>query len=475
VTGFVVLVAAVLRFTGLGNPPGKIFDEIYYAREGYGLLTKGAEWNFADNAPAYVVHPPLGKWLIAIGEWAFGYADTETGVRAAGHVVTTSPEFGWRFSAAVAGVVSVLLMVRIARRLFGSTVLGALAGLLLAVDGFHLVLSRSALLDIFLMLFVLAAFGALLLDRDQRRRRRLDGLAASTVPWWRLAAAVLIGCAVSVKWSALFFLPFLALLMLWWDAGARRSLGEARPWRAALRAEARWIGIYAVLVVGVYLASWTGWFLGDDGYHRHWLADTGRSEPPVIGALQNLVRYHDEAYGFHSTLAKHHANQSWPWQWLLLGKPVAFHFGYAGEWGTVPVTEVLLLGTPLLWWSFLPALGGTLWLGIARRDWRAGAILLGVFFGLAPWFYYALDAHRTMFSFYTAPALPFLVLAVVYVLGALLGRPGTERRFVGSLVGGGYVVLVVLCFAYFYPVFVAQSMSYEEWNARMWLGTRWWP
>ena len=48
-------------------------------------------------------------------------------------------------------------------------------------------------------------------------------------------------------------------------------------------------------------------------------------------------------------------------------------------------------------------------------------------------------------------------------------------RFVGSLVAGGYVVLVVLCFAYFYPVFVAQSMSYEEWNARMWLGTRWWP
>ena len=42
------------------------------------------------------------------------------------------------------------------------------------------VLSRTALLDIFLMFFILAAFGCLVMDRDQRRRRWLrameDGL-----------------------------------------------------------------------------------------------------------------------------------------------------------------------------------------------------------------------------------------------------------------------------------------------------------
>ena len=85
--------------------------------------------------------------------------------------MTTAPEFGWRFGSAIAGTLSVLLLVRIARRMFRSTVLGCAAGLLLALDGFHLVLSRTALLDIFLLLFVLAAFGALVLDRDARRRR----------------------------------------------------------------------------------------------------------------------------------------------------------------------------------------------------------------------------------------------------------------------------------------------------------------
>ncbi|PZS29070.1 MAG: hypothetical protein DLM58_16055, partial [Pseudonocardiales bacterium] len=52
-----------------------------------------------------------------------------------------------------------------------------IAGLLLALDGLSLVLSRTALLDIFLQTFVLAGFGALVVDRDQVRAR-LAGLIA---------------------------------------------------------------------------------------------------------------------------------------------------------------------------------------------------------------------------------------------------------------------------------------------------------
>ncbi len=97
-----------------------------------------------------------------------------------------------------------LLLIRIGRRMFHSTVLGCAAGLLMALDGFHLVLSRTALLDIFLLFFVLAAFGALVLDRDARRQRWLRAMEAgldpsrsgpagrlplrfpASVPWWRL-------------------------------------------------------------------------------------------------------------------------------------------------------------------------------------------------------------------------------------------------------------------------------------------------
>ncbi len=363
-TGFVVLVAAVLRFAGLAQPQGKLFDETYYAKDGWGLLTKGVEWNYRDGAPAFVVHPPLGKWLIALGEWSFGYYDVDGNQHLTGHLIDAAPEFGWRFSAAVAGTVSVLLMVRIARRLFGSTVLGCAAGLLLALDGFHLVLSRVAMLDIFLLLFVLASFGALLVDRDHRRRAWLDAVAAGAaaptgVRWWRLFAALLFGCALATKWSALFFLPVFAALVLWWEAGARRSAGVRRPWQETFRQEIGWLALCGVVIVAVYLASWSGWLLTDDGYFRHWRAENGQSELPVIGALQNLVHYHQQAFGFHSTLQDKHPSQSWPWQWLLLGKPVTVHLAYPGApWGQAPVSEIILLGTPLLWWSFLPALVG---------------------------------------------------------------------------------------------------------------------
>src|SRR5260370_11247439 len=89
--------------------------------------------------------------------------------------------FGWRFAVAAIGTLSILLTARIARRLTRSTMLGCVAGLLLALDGLELVLSRTAILDIFLMFWVLAAFGLLVIDRD-RLIARLGTAAAGPGP-----------------------------------------------------------------------------------------------------------------------------------------------------------------------------------------------------------------------------------------------------------------------------------------------------
>jgi dolichyl-phosphate-mannose-protein mannosyltransferase len=497
-TFVVVAIAGVLRFVNLSKPPGKIFDEIYYATEGHDLITHGVEWNATNNTGDFVVHPPLGKWLIGVGEWLFKYN-----------------EFGWRFMPAVFGTLAVLILIRVTRRLFRSTVLGLFAGLLMALDGMELVLSRTALLDIFLMFFILAAFACLVMDRDARRRRWLramdNGLDPSdptragrpktswrrSIPWWRLAAAVMTGCAMSVKWSALWYIVLFFVLIIIWEIGTRRSAGVEHPVRDALLDEAGWVILFGVVIGAVYLASWTGWFVTDTGWGRTVAPGTN----PVWGALDNLYKYHRQALHFHDTLTAHHDYQSWPWQWLLLGRPVAFYYSSAPGCSQAPCSaEVLLLGTPLLWWSFLPALVGTAAFGIARRDWRALAIFLGAVVGIVPWFRYEL-LHRTMFYFYAAPAVPFLILCVVYLFGAIMRAPATNpgraslalapppgaslwtqikhgyhrdpRLFYGAVAMGVYMLVIGWCFAYFWPIYTGEKITYASWFAHMWLGGRW--
>ena len=472
----IMFASGALRLINLGHPKETIFDEVYYANEAQDLLQHGVEWNPEDNTAQYVVHPPLGKWMIAVGEQLFGFNS-----------------FGWRISAAVIGTLSILLVIVVAQRLFRSAVLSCTAGLLMSLDGMHFVLSRAALLDIFLMFFVLVTFACLVMDREQRRARWLAALERGLdpsrpghgnrpsvgVPWWRLAAGVSIGLACGVKWSGLWFLLAFAVLIGIWEVGTRRSAGVRHPWRDTFLDESLWIVAYGALAVVTYIGTWYGWFASDDGYFRHWYADShGLPHDRFIDPLVNLLQYHREAYAFHTGLTQSHQYQSWPWQWLLLGRPVAFYWSTSGPCGGPNcASEILLLGTPLLWWSFLPALVALGWLGVARRDWRAGAIGIGALTGIVPWFASMAD-HRTMFYFYALPSEPFLVLAVVYVLGAIIGPPKrarstSDRRLVGAVIAGTYVLLIAGCFAYFYPVYAGTNLTYVEWFARMWLGSRW--
>jgi dolichyl-phosphate-mannose--protein O-mannosyl transferase len=80
-----------------------------------------------------------------------------------------------------------------------------------------------------------------------------------------------------------------------------------------------------------------------------------------------------------------------------------------------------------------------------------------------------------MFYFYALPSEPFLVLAVAMALGMIMGGPRArpERRIGGTLVAGGFVALVALCFVYFYPIYVGETITYSQWYARMWLGNKW--
>ncbi|MFJ2904339.1 dolichyl-phosphate-mannose--protein mannosyltransferase [Streptomyces sp. NPDC091279] len=497
----VTLVAGLMRFWNLGSPKAVIFDETYYAKDAWALVHRGFEVNWDKNAndlilsgahvtiptdAAYVVHPPVGKYVIGLGELLFGF-----------------DPFGWRFMTAVLGTLSVLLLCRIGRRLFRSTFLGCLAGALMTVDGLHFVMSRTALLDGVLMFFVLAAFGCLVVDRDRARERLAaalpvdaDGRAHADVRvaqdtrfgWrpWRWSAGLLLGLALGTKWNALYFLAAFCLLAVLWDVSARRVAGAGRPYLAVLRHDLG-LGFLATVPVAVvtYLVSWTGWILspadGTGGYFRNWAATDGKGGSwtwLLPDWLRSLWHYEHEVYKFHVGLSQPHTYMSNPWSWIVDGRPVSYFYespapgadGCPADAGEKCAREVLAIGTPLLWWVAGFAVLYVLWRWLLRRDWRAGAIACGVAAGYLPWFLYQ---ERTIFFFYAVVFLPFLCLAVAMLLGALIGPPGASdtRRVAGATGAGVLVLLIAWNFIYFWPLYTGTAIPIDDWRSRMWLDT----
>lgn len=174
------------------------------------------------------------------------------------------------------------------------------------------------------------------------------------------------------------------------------------------------------------------------------------------------------------------------------GVPVAFFYTEPeGACGAGRCSrEILGIGTPALWWGALAALVAVAFLWVMLRDWRAGAILLGFLAGWLSWFPSAFN-DRTMFLFYATPLIPFMVLAIVLVLGYLigpapaaarearasgdsLGQVAVEpagagtRRLVGAAAAGAFVLVVLANFAYFHPILSAETIPYVDWQDRMW-------
>ncbi|MET8030193.1 phospholipid carrier-dependent glycosyltransferase [Streptomyces avermitilis] len=497
----VTLLAGLMRFWNLGSPKAVIFDETYYAKDAWALIHNGYESNWAKDAndlilqsnghvtiptdPAYVVHPPVGKYVIGLGEWLFGFTP-----------------FGWRFMTALLGTLSVLMLCRIGRRLFRSTFLGCLAGALMAVDGLHFVMSRTSLLDGVLMFFVLAAFGCLVVDRDRARARlaaalppdadgvvRPDAHTAETTRLgprpWRWLAGLMLGLALGTKWNALYVMAAFCVMAVLWDVGSRRVAGARRPYAAALRRDTG-ITFLATVPVAVvtYLVSWTGWILspanGSGGYFRNWAATDGKGGnwTWLPDWLRSLWHYEHEVYEFHVGLSSPHQYQSNPWSWLVAGRPVSYFYespspgkdGCPADAGEKCAREVLALGTPLLWWAACFAVLYVLWRWLFRRDWRAGAIACGIAAGWLPWMMYQ---ERTIFYFYAVVFVPFLCLAVAMMIGAILGPPGSSerRRVVGAAGAGVLVLLITWNFIYFWPLYTGTAIPIDDWRSRMWLDT----
>ena len=406
--------AFFLRVINLGNPKGFVFDEVYYVDGARDYLRYGVE--VAGSKPEFVVHPPIGKWCIALGIKIFG-----------------DSEFGWRIAAAVAGTLIILIAARLAHELFYSPFLTAITAALMAFDGLLLVHSRTALLDLFLTLFILIA--AYFWFRRQ---------------YWY--SGIFFGLALATKWSALYFIALFALVTLF-------RLLKATPVKESLREVGIRILQFAFLPLGIYLTSWAGWLFSDRGWNRDYASNP----------LASLFYYHKQMLDFHTSLVEKHSYQANPWGWLIMKRPTSFFYESPRGCGSTSCSqEVLALGTPVLWWSATIALlfliGLWAWQFYQRSiDKKLTFILLGVIAGYLPWFFFQ---KRTTFSFYAIVFEPFLVLAIVYCAKLFIDKSKNPAN--AQVIILGFVAVVFLNFVFFLPIYLGEVITYAQWQMRMW-------
>lgn len=431
------LIAAFTRLWNLGSPHEIMFDETYYVKDAYSIWHLGYEGTWAQNANAsfvrgnfstlspeasFVVHPPLGKWLIAMGMEAVGPASS----------------WGWRLAVALAGIATVFLLCRLVWRLFPSPLLVGLAGLFLAIDGVGITESRIGLLDGFIGFFALAAVYCIVRDRQSQRERiarLLEGTAAGALApkagWrpWMISAGVLLGCACSVKWSGLYLLATIGIMTVIWDGTALRAV-KAKVWKLETLVSRGWGNFMRLVpVAGVtYLLSWFGWFMNPSAYKHGWAAAeraAGRGSW-LPDSIADFIEYHRAIYEFHVGLSTPHSYMAKPSGWLLQMRPTSFYWQSNDTLGADAyqcdtrncVRAITSIGNIPIWWAAFVAVFVVVAYVALKRDWRGWVVLAGYIGLYLPWFMYW---DRTIFTFYTVAFVPFVVLALTVALGWGIG------------------------------------------------------
>ena len=368
------------------------FDEIYHGRTAYEQLHRMRIYE--------TTHPPLGKDLIMAGVALFGM----TG-------------FGWRFAGTLFGVLLVPLAWCFARRLTRRRWLGALAGVLLALDFMRFVQSRIATIDIYGTFFILLGAYFMLWYCQSVLQK---GVTRSLLPMALGGVAFGLGCAA--KWTGIYAGAGLAVLYLGVLYARWRQKKPGFP--AEFRAAALGGVVFYVLVpLCIYMASYFPYHWQDAGF-----------------GLNDWWQCQVSMFQYHSGLEATHPFESRWYTWLLGLRPVWYYQNThlaAGLKGSIAG-----LGGPVIWLAGLACLLGLLWHQVSNRGSRAGAGVL-ILYGtqLIPW----MLVPRCTFLYHYFPSSMFCLAAIVLVLSHL--RNGRLARRIGV----GLCVVSLVLFVLYYP------------------------
>jgi 4-amino-4-deoxy-L-arabinose transferase-like glycosyltransferase len=389
-----------------GTRASLIFDEAFYVNAARRIADEPAdrEPDTYARAPAKTdpnaEHPQLAKLVMAGGIELFG-----------------DRPLAYRLPSMLAGVAALLLMFALVRAAGGSPWLALGATSVMAADNLFFVHGRIAMLDIYVLAFMLG--GVLLYLRD---RPALAGLV--------------LGIGASAKLVGIYALFIVGLLELGRRIVARRREDIERD-RSPLDA----LGVCIAVTLVAYAVSLELLDLAVPAYDP----GTGERYTNVLEHTRHMLDY---AVKLTNSPGGPSGIASYPWTWLT-GRGTIPYLTVAEEAranGEVIAThtEIAFRGAlnPFLLFVTLPAL-----FAVADQAWRRGRdvdlLALAWFAGtMVPFTLQAIFQERTTYVFYLLATLPALCIAAA----RLFSLPGIPRA-----VTVGWALALVVGFVDLFP------------------------
>ncbi len=467
----VFLLSAGLRFWGLSRFNTLVFDEVYYAKFANNYLT---------HTPFFDGHPPLSKYLIAIGMWIGSYLpfgqDSLNSLTGSVH-----SSWSYRWLNALTGSFIPLVVAGIAYQLTHRRSYAFIAALFSAADGLFLVESRYALNNVYLDIFGLLGNWFLLRGLDLQGKQR---------GFWLALAGIAFGASASIKWNGLWFLlgAYLVWIAAWVSRWCIRSSDHGK--KAEIQTPLAHLTQLNVLHVLFYLT-----IIPALVYIIEWIPHLQLSPQFGFWEVQKQILAYHERVGDGPKI--HPYCSRW-YTWLLMIRPVAYFYQRAQNVAApLPVMgpplpaadaevdyDVHAIGNPALWWFSTAAIflllgmlaqriwfrqksrevsreSGELVLTTSADTWIAIYLLVNWLANLLPW----VTVTRCTFLYHYMGASVFALLAIARLVDQWLHSYRREFRAMGVTV----IFLILLAFVFWMPIYLGLPLSPEALSRRMWL------
>lgn len=485
----IFLVSAGLRFWQLGRFNTLVFDEVYYAKFANNYLTQTEFFN---------AHPPLSQYLIAISIWIgshlpFGQEFTNdlTG--------STLAPWTYRWLNALTGSFIPVVVGAIAYQLTRRSSYALISSLLMAADGLFLVESRYALNNIYLVIFGLLGHLCLLLALKNRNHKQ----------WiWLTLSGICCGFSASIKWNGLglilgIFLVFIVAAIVeiidffelkknpiipnnfYRNQGGYSSNHQ---WRSPL-SKLSSFGLAKILI--------TLGFLPGLCYSLIWIPHL------ILNPQFDFVEMQEQIMGYHQSIEDgkdvHPYCSEW-YSWPFMLRPIVYFYKNtaqleepdpslppiaAGSNGVI--FDIHAMGNPILWWLSTLAIFLLLLILISRfgfffkyeisrkksdrflqlphfpanpEMWLLLYLVMNWMANFLPW----AKVSRCIFLYHYMSSYVFAILA----LGWWLDRWFRSRKTHLKLIAILSILLVLLAFNFWLPVYLGLPLSPLGWKIRMW-------